>query len=135
MFIYFCMEPGNTDTLDESGLQARDDLWQHASDCVNKKLLSVINPDVQPAEWRVIPSDLYSWAMVSRVPVPKELSALMDFVLQTIKVKPVSTKQAENLTSDDGHHARYQKHCEITLGAAMSLLANTPGPVCHGRLD
>lgn len=120
------LDPGNSNALDEVTRQARDDLWQHASDCVNKKLLAVINPDTQPVEWRVTPSDLYSWAMVSRVPVPQELAALMDFVLQAIKVKPDSTQQDAASANGKGHDSMYQKHCEITLGAAMSLLANSP---------
>ncbi|MEQ8614556.1 MAG: hypothetical protein RIC37_11115 [Gammaproteobacteria bacterium] len=120
------LDPGSSGSLDEVTRQARDELWQHASDCVNKKLLAVINHDAQPDEWRVIPSDLYSWAMVSRVPVPQELAALMDFVLQTIKVKHVSAKQDTASTNEKGYDAIYQKHCEITLGAAMSLLANSP---------
>lgn len=120
------LDPESSDSLDEVTRKARDDLWQHASDCVNKKLLTVINPDTQPTEWRVIPSDLYSWAMVSRVTVPQELSALMDFVLQTIKVKPVTAQQDGDSVNEKAHDVIYQNHCEITLGAAMSLLANSP---------
>lgn len=120
------VEPYSSCVTDDVTSQSMQELWQHASDCVNKKLLVVLNPDMPADEWRVTPSDLYCWATVSRVSVPQELSALMDFVLQTIKTSPAAKEQQAPASNDSQHDARYLRHCEITLGAALSLLVNSP---------
>lgn len=99
-----------------------EELWGHAKDCVQKKLLSVINPGQSENEWEVIPADLYRWAMVSRISVPAEFSALMAFVMQTVKLEDDNNyEQVEGLQDSN-----YQKHREIVLGAATSLLVNAP---------
>lgn len=99
-----------------------EELWGHAKDCVNKKLLFVINPEQGDDEWEVLPVDLYRWATVSRISVPAEFSALMAFVIQTVKLEHEKNyKKVEGLQD-----ATYQKHREIVLGAATSLLVNAP---------
>lgn len=99
-----------------------DDLWAHAKACVQNKLLSVMNPDKGDFEWEVSPVDLYRWATVSRIAVPAEFSALIAFVMQTVKSEQKNTNnQLEGL-----HDSSYQKHREIVLGAAISLLVNAP---------
>ena len=98
-----------------------ENLWQHAQDCVQKKLLPVINHDAPALDWEVKPIDLYSWATISRIEMPDEFSLLMTFVSQTIK--PVSSN-GELLQNDNPKDVMYQKHREIVLGAAVSLLMN-----------
>ena len=96
-----------------------DELWQHAQECVQKKLLSILNIDNSVDKWEVLPVDLYRWAMVSRISVPDEFSVLMTFVIQT--VKPEQHSHAHTPVEQD---AVLQKHREIVLGAATSLLVN-----------
>jgi len=99
-----------------------DELWAHAQECVHKKLLSVVNLDISDDNWEVLPVDLYRWAMVSRIPVPDEFSTLIAFVIQT--VKPEQVRHAQTVVEKD---AILQKHKEIVMGAATSLLVNASG--------
>lgn len=111
----------NPDT-NESGDDVSDkteELWKHAQECVHKKLLSVVNVDNSADKWEVLPIDLYRWAMVSRISVPDEFSALIAFVIQT--VKPVQNSHVQTEVELD---AVLQKHREIVMGAATSLLVN-----------
>jgi len=96
-----------------------EELWEHAQECVHKKLLSVVNIDNSADKWEVLPIDLYRWAMVSRISVPDEFSALIAFVIQTIK--PVQNSHVQTEVEVD---AVLQKHKEIVMGAATSLLVN-----------
>jgi hypothetical protein len=117
------IEPGNKKYLEDDLQNKIEELWAHAQDCVHKKLLSVLNNDMPELEWKVKPVDLYCWASVSRITIPAELSSLMAFVVQTIKTSDInSTSVQTNEIQDDMH----QKHKEIVLGAATSLLVNAP---------
>ena len=120
--LLFGLEPGNNNIDDELSDKI-ESLWEHAQDCVNKKLLSVINQEKPANEWQVRPLDLYSWGTVSRITMPEEFSLLMAFVAQTIKPAHAQSEQVVNENSQD---ALYQKHREIVLGAAISLLINAP---------
>ena len=57
--------------------------------------------------------------MVSRISVPDEFSTLIAFVIQT--VKPEQNSQFQTVVEQD---AVLQKHKEIVMGAATSLLVN-----------
>ena len=57
--------------------------------------------------------------MVSRISVPDEFSTLIAFVIQT--VKPEQNSQNQIVVEQD---AVLQKHKEIVMGAATSLLVN-----------
>ena len=120
--LLFGLEPGNNNIDDELSDKI-ESLWEHAQDCVNKKLLAVINQEKPAKEWQVRPLDLYSWGTISRITMPEEFSLLMSFVAQTIK--PVSI-QAEYTVNESSEDMLYQKHREIVLGAATSLLVNAP---------
>ncbi len=124
------IDPGYTEEAEDSLKQQIEELWQHANDCVAKKMLVVTNNDAPDTEWRVAPTDLYCWATVGRITVPQELSALMEFVLQTVKSTPATSRQQSTEASANGNDALYQKHCEITLGAAVALMVNSPD-VCQ----
>ena len=124
------IDPLHIEATDDLQRQKIEELWQHANDCVAKKMLVVTNDDAPDTEWRVAPTDLYCWATVGRITVPQELSALMEFVLQTVKSSPAATPQQSKETGVNGNDALYQQHCEITLGAAVALLANSP-EVCQ----
>ena len=65
-------------------------------------------------EWSVQPAEFYCWASVSRVEVPEQLASLMEFIISTVKKTgfvtdsdsvPVSSPEAEALSSDFFHHA------------------------------
>ena len=120
--LLFGLEPGNNNIDDELSDKV-ESLWEHAQDCVNKKLLSVINQEKPAIEWQVRPLDLYSWGTVSRISMPEEFSLLMSFVAQTIKP---DHDQSEHVVIENSQDALYQKHREIVLGAAISLLINAP---------
>ncbi|MCG8379194.1 MAG: hypothetical protein MI865_06950 [Proteobacteria bacterium] len=117
------IDPESAVLPDDELTNKLDDLRSHAQECVIKKLLPVTNSENNAKEWKVKPADLYSWATISRISVPSELCVLMDFILQT--VKPVDIYKKTD-TSADNNDAIYQKHREIVLGAATSLLVNVP---------
>jgi len=96
-----------------------DELWMHAQECVHNKLLLVLNADNSDDKWEVLPINLYRWAVVSRISVPDEFSTLIAFVIQT--VKPEQNSQNQIVVEQD---AVLQKHKEIVMGAATSLLVN-----------
>ncbi len=95
-------------------------LWQHAKECVNKNMLSIKNTELDEDKWEVSPSDLYCWATVSRVTVPAELSTLMEFVLQTVKLQ----SEPNNTTAVSSEDQRYMADRETVLGAALFYLVN-----------
>jgi len=117
---------------DKSGVATEDreaeinELWQHARHCVEHDLLSVMNPEHPPTEWRVVPAVLYQWASISRISMPPAFVNLIEFVVQTIK----RTKLHENNTSISEPDLKQEKaykileHQKIVLGAAMALLGN-----------
>ena len=121
--LLFGIEPGTNESLDDELSGKIEDLWVHAQSCVNKKLLFVLNTDKPEGEWEVRPVDLYSWATVCRIPVPDAFSTLMAFIVQTVKC-PEGGQTYVKTEGTQG--AIYQKHREIILGAATSLLINAP---------
>ena len=127
--LLFGLEPKNKNMLDEELINKIESLWEHAQDCVHKKLLSVTNQEKPKNEWQVRPLDLYSWGTVSRITMPEEFSLLMSFVAQTIK--PVQS-QVVHQTGENSQDLMYQKHREIVLGAAASLLVNAPD-ICKNK--
>ena len=120
--LLFGLEPGFSETLDDDVENKIDSLRTHAQECVQKKLLPVINIDMPESEWQVSPVDFYCWATVSRISMPEELSRLMTFVVQTVKLSEVAPDSNQKGSKED---MLYQKHREIVLGAATSLLVNT----------
>jgi hypothetical protein len=121
--LLFGIEPGARATLDDESSIKIKELWVHAQDCVQKKLLSVVNTEKPEVEWQVRPIDLYCWATVSRISMPAEFSTLMTFVAQTVKSTDVNPTHDQN---DGAQDIQYQRHREIVLGAATSLLVNAP---------
>ena len=121
--LLFGIEPGTSESMDDELSNKIEDLWVHAQDCVQKQLLSVVNTEKPEVEWEVRPVDLYCWASVSRISMPAEFSLLMAFVVQTVKSTEVNTTSVQN---DGPQDAIFQRHREIVLGAATSLLVNAP---------
>lgn len=116
--LLFGINPDIKESDDDVSVKT-EELWVHAQECVHKQLLSVVNDDELEDKWQVLPIDLYRWAMVSRISVPDEFSALIAFVIQT--VKPEQNSQVQTVVEQD---AVLQKHKEIVMGAATSLLVN-----------
>lgn len=127
--LLFGLAPDADESLDEEVINKIESLWEHAQECVQKKLLSVINMDKPETEWEVRPLDLYCWATVSRISMPDEFSTLMVFVAQTVKSSEEASSTVQSL---DTENMLYQKHREIVLGAATSLLVNAPD-VCKNK--
>jgi hypothetical protein len=121
--LLFGVSPDYKRSADDELSSKIESLWEHAQECVNKKLLPILNAENPKEQWEVRPIDLYSWGTISRITMPDEFSMLMTFVAQTIK--PVETQSNSNL-SENSKDILYQKHREIVLGAATSLLVNAP---------
>ena len=116
--LLFGINPDANESGDDVSVKI-EELWVHAQECVHNKLLSVLNVDESDDNWEVLPINLYRWAMVSRISVPDEFSTLIAFVIQT--VKPEQNSQFQTVVEQD---AVLQKHKEIVMGAATSLLVN-----------
>lgn len=127
--LLFGQQPGIKELLDEEVTNKMESLWEHAQECVQKKLLFVLNTEKPEIEWEVRPLDLYCWATVSRISMPDEFSMLMAFVSQTVKPTEEILASSQSLDVED---MRYQKHREIVLGAATSMLINAP-KLCENK--
>jgi hypothetical protein len=121
--LLFGLAPDESEPIDDEVSNKIESLWEHAQECVQKKLLPIVNNDIPEKEWEVRPIDLYSWGTISRISMPDEFSTLMTFVAQTIKPIETHSNSNQGIGEED---ALYQKHREIVLGAATSLLVNAP---------
>lgn len=128
--LLFGIEPGVKESIDVELSNKIESLWLHAQDCVSKNMLSIINTEKDNTEWEVKPVDLYCWATVSRLSMPEEFSALMAFVTQTVKSPEISPSYETN----GEINSQYQRHREIVLGAATSLLVNA-AQLCKNNQD
>ena len=133
ILLLLSIDPANKETLSKDLIEKVNNLKFHASDCVKKGLLSVINIDKLEYKWEVNPVDLYHWAMVSRINISDEFNTLMTFVTQSVK-------NANNSFSTNNKNfvdEIYQFHKEVVLGATTSLLVNSPD-ICRnyeGKID
>jgi hypothetical protein len=98
------------------------ELWEHAQQCINQGLLSVTEAAVKPENWQVQPQDVYKWAAISRVDIPEQLSAIMEFVLSTVKHTDNNILDTKNLKNTDS----IGDDKERVLGAAFAILAAYP---------
>lgn len=133
ILLLLSIDPANKETLSDNLMEKINNLEFHASDCVKKGLLSVINIDKSEHKWEVNPADLYRWAIVSRINIPDEFNTLMTFVTQSVK-KPNNSFSDNNKNLID---EIYQTHKEVVLGATTSLLINSPD-ICRnneGKID
>jgi hypothetical protein len=121
--LLFGVDPDASESADDEISDKIESLREHAQECVQKKLMSVVNIDQSDSEWEVRPLDLYCWATVSRISMPAEFTTLMTFVSQTIKPSEVISNPVQG---DEVQDMIYQKHREVVLGAATSLLVNAP---------
>ncbi len=110
--------------FDEVTEKKYQDLWAHAQHCVDQGLLFVINKENPADEWEAKPIDVYKWAAISRVELPEQLTALMEFVMMTLlSTVNISTgSPGENIQSE----ASYNSDKERILGAALAMLAAYP---------
>jgi hypothetical protein len=120
------MDPDNISIslFDEVAEQKYQDLWGHAQHCVEQDLLLVMNRECPIDEWEANPIDVYKWAAISRVELPKELSSLMEFVMTTM----VSTADIDDGSIDNKKQnvITYDGDKERILGAALAMLATYP---------
>jgi hypothetical protein len=104
--------------------QKYEDLREHAQHCVEQGLLPILNHERSADEWIAKPIDVYKWAAISRVEIPVQLSALMEFVMMTL----LSTVDIVNDSSNDGSKSEvfFKSDIERILGAALSMLVTYP---------
>lgn len=133
ILLLLSIDPANKQTLSEDLIEKISNLKFHASDCVKKGLLPVINIDKSEYKWEVNPVDLYHWAMVSRINISDEFNTLMTFVTQSVK----NTNNSFSTNNKNFVDEIYQLHKEVVLGATTSLLVNSPD-ICRnneGKID
>ena len=134
ILLLLSINPSEKQTLNEDLMNRVNELKNHANECIKKNLLSVVDIKKPENSWEVKPLDLYRWATISRIPIPDELSTLMMFITQTIKV----SNQDNNLVNYENSEDKLnQLEKEIILGAATSLLINSP-EICRdndGNID
>ena len=109
---------------DEVTEKKYQDLWEHAQHCVEQDLLLVLNRESPADEWEAKPIDVYKWAAVSRVELPKQLTALMEFIMMSLlsTVNPSSDSRGGNNQREEN----YNSDKEHILGAALAMLATYP---------
>ena len=118
--LLYAVDPKQKNKIADELIIKIEKLRSHAKECVKNNLLPVLNNDQPEKKWEVKPINLFSWATVSRVEMPDELVSLMSFINQTVK-------QIDNFDTDDKINAINHMDRETTLGAAISILVNTPG--------
>ena len=120
------MDPENVSIslCDKETEQKYQDLWEHAQHCVEQELLFVLNRECPVDEWEASPTDVYKWAAISRVELPKELSPLMEFVLKSLV--PTVNYNNNSHSSKKQDEISYDKDRERILGAALAVLAAYP---------
>ena len=134
ILLLLSINPSEKHTLNEESINRVNDLKNHANECVKKNLLSVVDINKPENNWEVKPVDLYRWATISRIPIPDEFNTLMMFITQTIKVSNQDNNFIDYENSEDKSN---QLEKEIILGAATSLLINSP-EICrdkYGNID
>jgi len=115
----------STSSCDEVTELKYQDLWEHAQHCVEQGLLFIINRERPAEEWEAKPIDVYKWAAISRVELPVQLSALMEFVMMSL----VSTANVDNDSLDNKKQKNdisYYKDKERILGAALAMFVTYP---------
>ncbi len=114
----------STSSCDEVTEQKYQDLWEHAQHCVEQGLLFILNRERPAEEWEAKPIDVYKWAAISRVELPVQLTALMEFVMMSL----VSTANIDNdsLDNQKQNDISYYKDKERILGAALAMLVTYP---------
>lgn len=125
------LDPHNTDWHDYTELQQQiSDLFEHAIHCIEHNMsLTVRDLEQDKNDWQVIPSEFYCWASVSRIDVPEQMSALMEFILSSVKTTSFATdsKDTTPVTPEVSNLSlRFDKDNEVVLGAALALLAKYP---------
>lgn len=124
------LDPELTDWQDNPEIKSRiNEIYEHAVHCIEHNLsLSVRDKDQDKNNWEIVPAEFYRWAAVSRIEIPEQMSALMEFVISSVKTSSFATDdesapispEATTLSHD------FDKEKEIILGAALALLAKQP---------
>lgn len=120
------IDPEQRNEADVDSRKKINDLWEHASKCVDEGLLAVVNREQDADQWEVRPVDIYQWARISRVDLPDVFSSLMGFVVNT--VKPATTVSGDD-TGGNGYDSRvleFDRDREAVLGMALAVLAAYP---------
>tara|TARA_B100001079_G_C16348379_1_gene486961 strand:- start:361 stop:1059 length:699 start_codon:yes stop_codon:yes gene_type:complete len=127
ILLLLSINPSKKNILDKDLVERINNLKEHANECVRKNLLEVLNINKPENEWEVKPVDLYHWATISRINIPDEFNTLMTFITQSLRTNNYDSNTINHGISQDGI---YKSENEIVLGAAISLLINSPG-ICR----
>lgn len=128
VYLVLGYDPEKLNELEDEALQSVHELYEHAKHCISQNLsLTAINQESEPEDWKVVPTEFYRWASVSRVQMPAALSTLMDFVISTVKGEKERIEQAAQTSSAVGESRdSYSLQREQTLGAALAVMAEFP---------
>ena len=118
LFLLLSVHPENYRTaLSDEEFKARyQDLWTHAKHSISQGLLPILNRDCPEDEWTATPVEIYKWAIISRVEMPSELVALMQFLMTSIaspKSPNMPTDQTRVLGAALAVVAAYPKQCKV----------------------
>ncbi len=108
-------------------VEAHERVWDAVrASVMDRAGLRVVDPDAAPADWCVEPAEIYRFASARGMVVPAPLTALMDFILRTVK------PSARGLQDQRGPDRRGRAEPfepsvrERVLGAALNVLAKCP---------
>lgn len=118
-----------------------EDLFSHAKKCIRQeRSLTVKNLSEEEDQWQVVPAEFYQWASVSRIEIPEQLSALMEFIISTVKTSGfVSDSKEDSNVSPEAVNLsqQFNQETELVLGAALAVLMNKKDECQNskGRID
>lgn len=96
------------------------ELWEKVRLSAEEGELVVYNRQAPLETWSVTPAGLYRWAGNRDIALPEPFSALMEFILQTVK-------KDESVRMQEGNEAlSFNAENEIILGAALAVVNAFP---------
>lgn len=104
----------------EEGDPEITELWEGARLSVEEGELAVYNRQAPVDTWSVAPETIYRWAGNREISIPESFSALMEFILKTVK------KDESVRIQDDNEAVSFNAGNEIILGAALAVVNAFP---------
>lgn len=96
------------------------ELWEEVRLSVEEGELAVYNRQAPIESWSVAPETIYRWAGNREIVLPDPFSALMEFILKTVK------KDESVRIQDDNEAVSFNAENEIILGAALAVVNAFP---------
>ena len=110
-----------------------EDLWKHAKKCIEQGVLDITGEGDDESKWGIQPLEAYRWATIGRIPIPAELSALMDFIASTVNRKNMRDINPAGNHDNEMETDRLYPAREQVLGMALAILAAYPEQCRNSR--